>query len=132
MRRIIAITKKDNYKVPNWLLGLSSEEEQDRELDGIIAQITPPKPDYRVRNQFMRWVLLGLAGGKCVLCDSRENLDFHHKDMRKRKKNEYSWRGNMLGNSSDETFWSKIVPEAINDCVLLCRSCHVALHRKNK
>jgi len=127
---IITMARKKLFQVSNWLLGLPSEEEQ--ELDGIIAQLLPPKVDCKIRRKFMRWVLLGLAGGKCVLCDSKGWLDFHHKDMRKRAKNEYTWRGGMLGGCSDEYFWEEIVPEALNDCILLCRKCHKGIHRRKK
>lgn len=117
----------DKCKVPNWVLSMPSEDEQWDLLDKLIG-IVHPKANYEIRRKFMKWVLLGLAGGKCKLCDSKENLEFHHKDMIKRTPNEHFTQ--KLGRCSDETFWEKIVPEAINECILLCRKCHKKVHRK--
>ena len=117
----------------HWLFGKTKEEMEEEDYDSVIAEVDLSHiPDSRKQErQFMVWVLIGMAGGKCQVCGTGEKkLEFHHQDMRKRKSSEYVWRGGRM--VSDKTFWKEIVPEATNDCILVCRKCHKGIHKRNK
>lgn len=66
------------------------------------------------RKQF-RKLLRRIAGDRCVCCNSRESLHWHHVDK-------YSKATEVTRLSGLKAFL-----EALK-CVLLCESCHIAVH----
>ena len=71
---------------------------------------------YQIRNEKRRQLAFNLLGRECVRCGSRENLEFDHKDPKKK---------------SDKlsSFWSapkeRYIEEALK-CQVLCKRCHNA------
>lgn len=72
--------------------------------------------DYmRARRKARREKFIQLLGGKCVMCGSKENLEFDHL---KPKKKEFD-----ISNAKDAP--EKIILKEVNKCQLLCRPCHM-------
>ncbi len=60
-------------------------------------------------------------GGKCVLCDSTENLEIHHLDPLTKK---YNISKKVLSIKYDD------LDDELNKCVLLCHKCHIKESKK--
>lgn len=71
----------------------------------------------RARRARRRERLLALAGDRCCLCGSQEDLQFDHRDPRSR-------RFRLTGPGLDRS-WAEIIEE-LQRCDLLCASCHRA------
>lgn len=75
-----------------------------------------------VRNRELREtrraLLIKMAGGRCSVCGSTHQLEFHHKDSATK---EFTIRS---GNGAS---WDRVVAEA-KKCILLCRKHHRELH----
>lgn len=68
------------------------------------------------RRAVRRDKLIDMAGGKCMKCDSVEQLEFNHVDRAGK-------RFELSGSALDRS-WSAIVEE-FNKCELLCSKCHL-------
>lgn len=78
------------------------------------------------RDFIVRWAkkfrAIKILGGKCCKCGEKDIfvLEFHHKDPSKKE---------FEINARCHAPWGKIEKE-IKKCELLCRNCHVRLHKK--
>lgn len=59
-----------------------------------------------------------LRNNKCEICGNTTNLDFHHKDPTNKK-----------FNITERRFLTGILFDELERCILICRSCHLKLHR---
>jgi hypothetical protein len=72
----------------------------------------------RERKRLWRIKAHGLLGGKCIICDSTDNLEFHHKDPKLKRFN--------LARAYSRRWESQI--EEILTCELRCDNCHKLAH----
>ena len=77
------------------------------------------------RRAARREALIWLAGSRCVLCGSDENLEFDHIN--------YETKLFNLSGRSLDTGWSKVYKEYLK-CQLLCKQCHQhkTVHKDNR
>lgn len=64
--------------------------------------------------------LIKMMGGKCVKCDSIENLQFHHK-------NQYEKEFNI---NHILSYKQSFIVKELEKCELLCEKCHKEMHVK--
>lgn len=69
----------------------------------------------RNRRALRRSVLLELAGGKCVVCETRENLEFNHIDPTSKS-------FNLSGAALDKS-WARL-KEELEKCNVMCTQHH--------
>ncbi len=111
------------------------------ELFGIkeVKVKTVPEKKHPVRtnkliNDLARYrkdILIELLGGSCNICGKifpQCAMDFHHKDGK--EKGELSI-GTRIRNYSEKAFWERIIPDAVERCILLCANCHRIIHYGN-
>lgn len=61
---------------------------------------------------------INMLGGKCSICGSDENLQFHHKDRNTKK-----FSIGKLMNYSEH-----MVLKELEKCILICKKCHIKQH----
>jgi len=79
--------------------------------------------DYmRKRRQSRREKFIEMLGGKCQHCGSRENLEFDHRNPKRK-----SFDLNEIKDGPE-----KVLLKELRKCTLLCRPCHLLKTKENK
>ena len=75
------------------------------------------KEYFRQRRENRRKKFKDLLGGKCIICGSKKNLQFDHKDPKKKE-----FRISLMIDSPEQRLLNEL-----KKCQLLCAKCH---HKK--